>query len=68
VAEALQVFSQVIDRPRGQIVNCRTLLKEMVTDIAALLSLLRDLEDLVLQFDAQADGPQLIEAWKRGPF
>ena len=61
MTEARQVFSQVIDSPRGQIVNRRTLPKKVETDIAALLALLSDLAGLVLQFDAQADGPRLIE-------
>lgn len=62
---AIQVFSQVMNSPRGQIVNRSTLLKEVETDIAVLMALLGDLDDLVLQFDGQADGRRLIEAWKR---
>jgi hypothetical protein len=65
VTAALQVFSQVMNSPRGQIVNRSTLLKEVETDIAALLALVSDLDDLVLQFDGHADGRRLIEAWKR---
>ena len=51
--------------PRGQIVNRSTLLKEVETDVAALVQKMSDMDDLVLQFDGAAAGQRFIEAWKR---
>ena len=51
--------------PRGQIVNRSTLGKEIAKDTAALLLLLRDLDDLVIQFSGTAEGDRFVAAWKR---
>jgi hypothetical protein len=61
---ALGSFSSVMSSPRGQIVNRSALLKEVETDIAALLELVNDMDDLVVQFDGSDDGRRFIEAWK----
>lgn len=62
---AIGSFSSVMSSPRGQIVNRSALLKEVETDIAALLELVNDMDDLVVQFDGSDDGRRFIEAWKR---
>lgn len=54
-----------MNAPRGEIVNRSALLREVETDIAALLDAVSDLDDLVLQFDGTDEGRLFIEAWKR---
>ena len=58
-------FSNVMNNPRGQIVNRSTLLKEVDTDTADMMEQVADLDDLVLQFDGTDAGKRFIEAWKR---
>ena len=55
----------VMNNPRGQIVNRSALLQEVETDVAALLSLGVDMDDLILQFDTTDLGHRFAEAWKR---
>ena len=62
---AITAFGNVMNNPRGQIVNRSTLLKEVDTDTADLLQQVADLDDLVLQFDSTDAGKRFIEAWKR---
>ena len=62
---ALTAFSRVMSLPRGEIVNRGALLKEVETDVAALLEKTGDLDDLVLQFVGTDAGDRFIEAWKR---
>lgn len=61
---AITAFSNVMNSPRGEIVNRSALLREIETDIAALLDKLNDLDDLVLQFDGTEAGQRFNEAWK----
>ena len=62
---AITGFSNVMSTPRGQIVNRSALLKEVETDVAALLEKVSDLDDLVVQFDSGDAGNRFKEAWKR---
>ncbi|NBR86134.1 MAG: hypothetical protein EBY09_12690 [Verrucomicrobia bacterium] len=62
---AIAAFSSVMNAPRGEIVNRSALLREVETDIAALLDAVSDLHDLVLQFDGTDEGRLFIEALKR---
>ena len=62
---AITGFSTVMSTPRGQIVNRSALLKEVETDVAALLEKVSDMDDLVVQFDGGDAGKRFIEAWKR---
>ena len=62
---AITAFSNVMSTPRGQIVNRSALLKEVETDVAALLEKFSDMDDLVVQFDGSEPGKCFIEAWKR---
>ena len=62
---AITAFSAVMSTPRGQIVNRSALLKEVETDVAALLEKVSDMDDLVVQFDSNDAGKRFIEAWKR---
>jgi hypothetical protein len=54
-----------MNTPRGQIVNKSALLREVETDVAALVQLVTDMDDLTLQFDGTDAGKRFIEAWKR---
>jgi hypothetical protein len=62
---ALGGFKTVMSLPRGQVVNRSTLKKEVETDVAALVTDVTDMDDLVLQFDGTDAGKRFIEAWKR---
>ena len=62
---AIGGFKTMMNNPRGQIVNRSTLKKEVATDVAALVSAVTDMDDLVLQFDGTDAGKRFIEAWKR---
>ena len=62
---AITGFSNVMSTPRGQIVNRSALLKEVETDVAALLEKVSDMDDLVVQFDGTEAGKRFVEAWKR---
>ncbi len=62
---AIDSFSNVLSSPRGQIVNRGALLRELETDVAALLEKAADVDDLVVQFNGTAAGKRFIEAWRR---
>ena len=62
---AITAFSGVMNMPRGQIVNKSALLREVETDVAALVQLVTDMDDLALQFDGTDAGHRFNEAWKR---
>ncbi len=62
---AITAFGKVMNTPRGQIVNKSALLREVETDVAALVQLATDMDDLALQFDGTDAGKRFIEAWKR---
>ena len=62
---AIAAFGKVMNTPRGQIVNKSALLREVETDVAALVQLATDMDDLTLQFDGTDAGKRFIEAWKR---
>lgn len=61
---AIGAFSKVMNVPRGQIVNRSALLREVETDVAALVEQVTDMDDLALQFDGEA-GLRFQEAWRR---
>lgn len=65
LTNAINAFAAVMNLPRGQIVSRSTLLKEVETDIAALLEQATSLDDLVMQFDGTDAGKHFIEEWKR---
>jgi len=62
---AITNFSKVMNAPRGEVVNRSALLREVETDVAALVEAVSDLDDLVVQFDGTEAGRRFIEAWKR---
>ncbi|MES2709856.1 MAG: hypothetical protein V4726_24885 [Verrucomicrobiota bacterium] len=62
---AITAYTALMSAPRGQIVNRSALGKEIETETAALLSLLHDMDDLVIQFDTTPAGHLFMEAWKR---
>jgi hypothetical protein len=65
LSAAIAAFSNVMSKPRGQIVNRSTLLKEVETDVADLVEQVNDMDDLALQFDGTEAGKRFTEAWKR---
>ena len=60
---AIAAFGKVMNTPRGQIVNKSALLREVETDVAALVQLATDMDDLALQFDGTDAGKRFFEAW-----
>lgn len=62
---AIAAFSTAMSAPRGQAVNRGTLLKELDTDVAALVAQLAALDDLVIQFSGTPAGDRFAEAWRR---
>ncbi len=62
---AIAAFGKVMNTPRGQIVNKSALLREVETDVAALVQLATDMDDLVLQFTGSDAANRFQEAWKR---
>jgi len=65
---AIAAFTNVMNTPRGQIVNKSALLREVETDVAALVQLVTDMDDLVLQFTGSDAANRFQEAWKRARF
>ncbi len=65
LTQTISNYGALMSTPRGQIVNRSTLGKEIAKDTAALLQLLRDLDDLVIQFSGTAEGDRFVAAWKR---
>jgi hypothetical protein len=61
---AIATFSGLASVPRGQLVNRGALLREVETDVAALLDHLGDMDDLVVQFTGSDGGHRFIDAWK----
>jgi len=59
---ALTAFAPCVNAARSQIVNRSALLRELETDVAALLDDIEELDDLVLQFDSP-DGENFQIAW-----
>jgi hypothetical protein len=62
---AITAYSNVMSTPRGQIVNRGALIKEVETDVAALVEKVTDMDDLVVQFNDGEPGIRFGEAWKR---
>ena len=65
LTNAINAFKAVMNSPRGQIVNRSTLKKEVATDVAALVSDVTSMDDLVMQFAGTDAGNRFVEAWKK---
>jgi hypothetical protein len=61
---AIATLSELTSVPRGQVVNRGALLRDVETDVAALIDHLSDMDDLVVQFTSDG-GNRFIDAWKR---
>jgi hypothetical protein len=62
---AITGYTNVMNVPRGQIINRSTLLKEVETTTASIVEQLNDMDDLVLQFNETPAGLIFIAAWKK---
>ncbi len=62
---AIDRFSGLMNAPRSQIVNRGTILKDLESDLAALLNKVADLDDFVVQFEVAEGGWAFVEAWRR---
>ena len=62
---AVTAFAAQLNAPRGQIANRSVLIRVVETRVAGLVTLVEDLDDLALQFDATAAGLAFIAAWKQ---
>jgi hypothetical protein len=65
LSAAFTNFSKVMNTPRGQTVNHNALMREVETDIAALLDKVSGMDGLAGHFDGSDVGKRFIEAWKR---
>ncbi len=59
---AIDAFAPYVNAARGEIVNRSALLRDLETDVAALVEDITELDDLVLQFDSEA-GERFQTAW-----
>lgn len=62
---AIGTFSGFLNAPRAAIATRATLIREVETRIAGLVTQVELLDDLVVQFDATPEGRALIAAWKQ---
>ena len=62
---AIAGYKAVMNLPRGQVVNRSTLKQEVATDVAALVSKVTAMDDLVVQFDGTPQGRRFAAAWKQ---
>ena len=67
LSAAITAYTAVMNAPRGQIGNPQRPRKEIDTDTAALLELVSDMDDLVIQFDTTDPGQRFIEALETRP-
>lgn len=65
LTRAMDSFHALLSQPRSRAITRSMLLRELETDTAALIEQLRDLDDLVLQFDGSAAGLRFIAAWEK---
>ncbi len=61
---AIDVFDGLLSKPRTNLVNRNTLVRELATRVADHLEAIADLDDLVLQFGATPAGQRFAEAWQ----
>jgi hypothetical protein len=62
---AITAFSNVMNNPRGQIINKSALLREVETAIAGLVEDVNAMDDLAIQFNGSDAATRFQEAWKR---
>ena len=65
LTESVATFSTLMNAPREQIVNRATLLRGLEADVAALVELLDDMDDLVIQFNHGSQSAVFADAWRQ---
>lgn len=65
LSTAITSFTHHNRAPRSQIVNRSTLIREVETDIAAMVERVSDMDDLAVQYSGTDAGDRFVEAWKR---
>ncbi len=65
LSAAITTYEDLLNSPRSAVVDRSMHLRDLVTRIAGLLEELRDLDDLVIQFDGTEAGRRFISAWKQ---
>ena len=61
---AIAAYAGVISAPRGQILTRATLKRELEVRVAAVIERLRDMDDIVLQYDETEAGRSFIAQWQ----
>lgn len=61
---AIEAFDGMLNKPRTNLVNRNTLVRELATRVADHLEAIADLDDLVLQFGGTPSGQRFVEAWQ----
>jgi hypothetical protein len=62
---AITAFATLRNAPRGQTVMRTSLLRELETRVADLVDAVRDLDDLVVQYEGTFPGRVFSDAWKQ---
>jgi len=62
---AIAAFAALRNAPRGQTVTRSSMLRELETRIADLLDAVRDLDDLIVQYEGTFPGRVFSNAWKQ---
>lgn len=65
LSAAIVAFDNLRNLPRGETATRSALRRELTTNVGALMSSVRSLDDLVLQFDDTPEGRQFGAAWKQ---
>ncbi len=61
----ITTYETLLNSPRSAIVDRSMHLRDLTTRIAGLMEEIRDLDDLVIQFDGTEAGRRFISAWKQ---
>ena len=65
LSNAIAAYEGLLNSPRSTIVDRSMHRRDLTTRVAGLLEEIRDLDDLVQQFDTTEAGRRLISAWKQ---
>lgn len=65
LSPAITTYETLLNSPRSAIVDRSMHLRDLTTLVAGLMEEIRDLDDLVIQFDGTEAGRRFISAWKQ---
>lgn len=65
LSATIGTYDALLNRPRSAIADRTMHLRDLTTRVAGLMEEIRDLDDLVIQFDGTEAGRRFIAAWKQ---